>query len=655
MSDLSGSPEVGTNKFIITAIILAFLIILVRTAWLCDDAYISFRVTENFVNGHGLVWNAGERVQAFTHPLWVLILSVLYSFTQEIYFTSIILSILLTLLTVGIIGFRISSSLGSAILSLLILLISKSFIDYATSGLENPLTFLLLTVFYQQFFSRKISLVTFFVLSFVAALAAFNRLDTLLLFLPTLVYAYGKVPKKMGALVGFISFLPLTFWLLFSIFYYGFVLPNTYYAKLHAGVASSDLMVQGLVYFVDSFKNDPLTLLTIVVSLILAFKSKDWKIFVTGLGIILYLGYVVKIGGDFMSGRFFAAPLLGSVILLARRPIHLTVKKYWSLLVLIFAVGVIQPDSNILSGDKFAKDRQWDVPKSGIANQRALFYQSTGLLLSKQNRGLPNSPWYRRGLEWRDGNEKVKVAGAIGFTGFAAGPNVHIVDQNALADPLLARLPAYLKKHWRIGHFIRLLPKGYVETLQSSYNVLADSNLAEYYDKLGVLTTGDIFDWQRLMEIWKFNRGEYDHLLESYLASMILEVNYSDINSPKPPGTMWKAGGTYEINELGIRIHLPQVEHQEFLEASIDNNDRYKVKFINGTVPGAECTIEDKLIPSGGLRVDTLAVPETAIENGYNAIEIYPVSGDDCYSVGHVRLFSLEKTGQLERNNGKVK
>ena len=50
--------------------LVAFAWVLLRTAWLCDDAYISFRVVENAVSGHGLRWNVADRVQVFTHPLW---------------------------------------------------------------------------------------------------------------------------------------------------------------------------------------------------------------------------------------------------------------------------------------------------------------------------------------------------------------------------------------------------------------------------------------------------------------------------------------------------------------------------------------------------------------------------------------------------------
>ena len=38
---------------------------------LFDDAMISMRYAYNLVHGLGLVWNAGERVEGFTNPLWV--------------------------------------------------------------------------------------------------------------------------------------------------------------------------------------------------------------------------------------------------------------------------------------------------------------------------------------------------------------------------------------------------------------------------------------------------------------------------------------------------------------------------------------------------------------------------------------------------------
>src|SRR5439155_12743836 len=46
--------------------------------WAADDAYIDFRVIDNLLHGLGPVFNAGERVEAYTSPLWVAILAAVH-------------------------------------------------------------------------------------------------------------------------------------------------------------------------------------------------------------------------------------------------------------------------------------------------------------------------------------------------------------------------------------------------------------------------------------------------------------------------------------------------------------------------------------------------------------------------------------------------
>jgi hypothetical protein len=47
--------------------------------------------------------------------------------------------------------------------------------------------------------------------------------------------------------------LPLLAWLGFATFYYGFPLPNTYYAKLSTGISRADYLKQGWFYFQDLY------------------------------------------------------------------------------------------------------------------------------------------------------------------------------------------------------------------------------------------------------------------------------------------------------------------------------------------------------------------------------------------------------------------
>src|SRR5690606_35986274 len=54
------------------ALIVAFAGV-IWPAWLSDDAFISFRYAQNLVDGHGLVYNQGERVEGYTNFLWTLL------------------------------------------------------------------------------------------------------------------------------------------------------------------------------------------------------------------------------------------------------------------------------------------------------------------------------------------------------------------------------------------------------------------------------------------------------------------------------------------------------------------------------------------------------------------------------------------------------
>ena len=72
---------------------LVFLAILLRTAWLSDDALITLRTVLNFTHGYGLTFNVAERVQTYTHPLWMLMLTGTYLVAGNVYYAAIGLSV----------------------------------------------------------------------------------------------------------------------------------------------------------------------------------------------------------------------------------------------------------------------------------------------------------------------------------------------------------------------------------------------------------------------------------------------------------------------------------------------------------------------------------------------------------------------------------
>ena len=103
--------------------------------------------------------------------------------------------------------------------------------------------------------------------------------------------------------------------------------------------------------------------------------------------------------------------------------------------------------------------------------------------------------------------------------GYFAGPNVIIIDYNGLSDPLLARLPPKFNKDtWRPGHLSRSIPDGYIESIISGDNKIVDPSLAEYYDKIILITRKPIWNWERFITIYKINTGQYDYFIKDYVA-----------------------------------------------------------------------------------------------------------------------------------------
>ena len=61
-------------------------------------------------------------------------------------------------------------------------------------------------------------------------------------------------------------------------------------------------------YFIDSLGLDPITLVVVFATVVLLLISRRAVPMLGAFSILLYLGYTLMIGGDFMSGRFFALP-----------------------------------------------------------------------------------------------------------------------------------------------------------------------------------------------------------------------------------------------------------------------------------------------------------------------------------------------------------
>ena len=160
---------------------------------------------------------------------------------------------------------------------------SKAFVDYSTSGLENPLTNLLLALFAVLYLRPQGHGYNSIGMASLFGLALLNRMDLALVLGPGMLWV---VWLERGRSAGWVAagLAPFGAWVVFVLFYYGFPFPNTAYAKLGTGVETGELLAKGIHYVVQSCRNDPLTPLILVASAGLPLARRDWRGFALTLG-----------------------------------------------------------------------------------------------------------------------------------------------------------------------------------------------------------------------------------------------------------------------------------------------------------------------------------------------------------------------------------
>ena len=490
---------------------LVFLAILLRTAWLSDDALITLRTVLNFTHGYGLTFNVAERVQTYTHPLWMLMLTGAYLVAGNVYYAAIGLSVGVSLVVFWS-TLRLAATSAQVWIVAAVLLFSRAFVDYSTSGLENPLSNLLLVAFVALLFRSSEARVTspprLTGLWMVASLLYLTRPDNVLLVAPALVWLTARAGNwKLAARQTFTGLLPAAVWTAFSVIYYGFPFPNTAYAKLGHGIDRGELVQQGWLYLLDSIDRDPVTLVAILFAVTMGLACRGPARWVAA-GVLIDLAYVVSVGGDFMSGRFLTLPLFAAVLILSRA-VPFERARALTAASLLAVVGLTSAQIPLLSDSRVERtDATMDPRVSdgyGIVDERAFYFQEQSLLLANRQ-SFPPPEWPSGATQPVPTSVEI-ICGELGKKGLQ-GPLTHLLDECALADPLLARLPAAYSPGWRIGHFRRMIPNGYRESLELETDVLTDSGLRPLYDDLRLITRAPrLLSRARLAAIWRVNTG----------------------------------------------------------------------------------------------------------------------------------------------------
>jgi arabinofuranosyltransferase len=432
----------------------------------------------------------------------------------------LLVGIALTATAVGVIVWR-TRSVARIILITGLLIFSNGFIEYSTSGLENSLAYLAIAVTFALTLafttdSGKGNVVHPILLGLSFAAVFLTRFDLIVILAPiAIVLLYINRGNAKTLTLSMISFVaPLVIWFSWSWVTYHSLLPNTFAAKRNVDIPQAELLVQGLRYLYISFENDPVTLIVLVTGVFAGFIFGNLVVRAWTLGVVLYLLYIVSIGGDFMASRFLAVPVVVSAFILAviqlnprdsakedsERERHGVLEGSVSTVLAVLILGGILVGTGLAGKTPVAlanyQSERWQFEQNtngSISDERG-FYVANGKSLKEMidklslayvnpdiaplgdgsglNRTLREINKAAQNWPYADGgftlpSEVGAFCGGLGYLGIATGPITHLVDTCALTDRFLAQQPFAPAEPfaWRPGHLARPVPEGYLEAI----------------------------------------------------------------------------------------------------------------------------------------------------------------------------------------------
>ena len=450
----------------------------IARASLFDDAFIAFRYARNFAEGHGLVFNLGERVEGYTNFLWTLTLGILHRLTPlEVPQLALVLGLLCfgaNLLVVARLG-RVLTSGDAGIwhlpLAPLLLALHGVFTDYGTSGLETGAASLLVNLGVLRLISERGP-------KGVAAAGALFIAATLTRPDHGLFYALGGLvvlgerirpllaARREGvaglwraggdAVAAYAApFSVYGIYLLWKLAYYGDIVPNTYYAKSVALAWYPQGRIYAATFYLGTQAWAPLLLCLIWLLLRPRHAAaRRFKLFFAG-SFVVYNFYVAKLGGDFMYGRFYVT-LVPLYLLAAEALVHeLLLRPSAQRRVLRLSAAGAGLGLLAASTQAVTMIRPHQV-RWRIADEATYHFIQSWQPLSVDHHQEPVGKFFRRVLKDR-GLEVVLGTGGPGTVGYHS--RLPVIDVRGLTDAYVARQP--IDKRARPGHE-KLAPREYL-------------------------------------------------------------------------------------------------------------------------------------------------------------------------------------------------
>jgi len=290
---------------------------------------------------------------------------------------------------------------------------------------------------------------------------------------------------------------------------------------------------------------------------------------------------------------------------------------------------------------------------AGIIDERAFYFRKQSLVYAGRD-SFTSHVWYATTpADFRDTTVH-ETCGGMGAVGLEVGPQGYLLDVCALADPLLARLPSVFNEGWRIGHFARMIPAGYKDSLAKRTNLLADPRLREFYDQLNLATRAPrLFSVARLWAIVGLNTGAYAHLVDlPYYRFNGALVTLDDMSRVVRDGTARDAPGNRVVTGL-LAVRCEDRIGRRYVDVTVDSDDKYRLTFVkaNRSVAFVDLGPVPEHRRQPGLVTYTTDVPAAAVVKGFDTIVISPWEGDGRYAVGHLLLerFAKARAGLYRR------
>jgi arabinofuranosyltransferase len=287
-----------------------------------DDAYISMRYAKNLVEGRGLVFNPGERVEGYTNFAWTLLLALFHKLGWPVERTAAIVGTAFGIASLGMAS-RLARALegrwGPASQCTAALIAGCSaFALWCTGGLETGMFTFLVTAGFERALAPNVSDRGRAMAPLLFAAAAFTRPEGGLIFLIWMCIrifdwrldspaAAWTPPLSLRRDVLIFS-IPMILYAAWKIWYFGDLLPNTYYAKAGFGL---EYIRRGLAYTKEFFLAygalGVIPALAIYAAVRGGLRSVEARLLFVWLAVALY---VIWIGGDVLYSHRFWLPTL---------------------------------------------------------------------------------------------------------------------------------------------------------------------------------------------------------------------------------------------------------------------------------------------------------------------------------------------------------